>query len=64
MNVAVWPSRRSISLVKYPCFGSRSAIHVVTGVSVPAAQLGTHPWMLLVPLPVARVSVHRDTAAR
>ena len=43
----------ALNWVNWPPCTLLSVIVVVTGVSDPCAQLGTQPWMLDVPVPVA-----------
>jgi len=52
------PLRASVYSVKWPPAGSDRVMVAGTGVSEPSAQLGTQPWMLDVPVPVAPVAVH------
>jgi hypothetical protein len=55
---AVDPLRVSVYAVNCPPAGSDKVRVVETGVSEPWAQLGTQPWILDVPVPVAPVAVH------
>lgn len=46
--------------VNIPSSGADMLIVVVTGVSDPCAQFGTHPWMSETPVPVALSAVQED----